>query len=156
TDAAAFDAACAAKLTSAKNRIAQLKATPRPVPRADVARVLEIYDEAEADLDTIAGTADVVFNSNPDAAMRAAGEECQLQASALASEVTLDRGVYDVVSSLDLSGQDAAARYWIEQDLADFRRAGVNRDEATRARIKALRDEITAIGQSFARNINED
>ena len=155
-DAATFDAACTQHLSSVRRKLAALRTTPRPVARRDVAGVLETYDEASGELDTIAGTSDVVFNSNPDAATRAAGEHCTERAAALGSEIALDRGIYDVIASLDLSGQDAATRYWIAQDLADFRRAGVNRDEATRARIKALRDQITEIGNRFESNINED
>src|SRR5438093_117303 len=37
-----------------------------------------------------------------------------------------------------------------------FRLAGVDRDVATRDRIKELRDEMTAIGQEFDRTIRED
>jgi thimet oligopeptidase len=40
--------------------------------------------------------------------------------------------------------------------LRDFRRSGVDKDDATRERIKALNEEITAIGTEFDRNINED
>lgn len=155
-DPATFDAACTQHLASVRQKLAALKATPRPIARRDVPRVLEMYDEANAELDTIGSTADVVFNAHPDAASRAAGERCTVQASALASEIALDRGVYDIVASLDLSGEDAATKYWIAQDLADFKRAGVNRDDATRRKVKALRDEITTLGNKFESNINED
>ena len=156
SDAAGLDAACAQHLSSIRAKVATLKATARPVAKRDADRVLEIYDEANAELDTIASIADVVFNSNPDAAVRAAGERCTVKASALGSEITLDRGVYDVVAALDLSGEDDGTKYWIAQDLADFKRAGVNRDDATRARVKALRDEITTLGNKFESNVNED
>jgi len=155
-DPAAFDAACAGHLASVRQKLAALKATPRPITKHDVPRVLELYDEANAELDTIGSTADVVFNAHPDAASRAAGERCTVQASALGSEIALDRGIYDIVAGLDLSGEDAATKYWIAQDLADFKRAGVNRDDATRAKVKALRDEITTLGNKFESNINED
>ncbi|MDB4966507.1 MAG: Peptidase, (Thimet oligopeptidase) family [Myxococcales bacterium] len=152
----ALSASCTARLQSARDRITRFKALSRPVPRAGVDRALEIYDEASADIDTAAAIADLVFNAHPDAAVRAVGEKCSQQASALATEITLDRGVYDVLSGLDLEGQDAATRYWIAQDLADFKRAGVNRDDATRAKVKTLRDEIVVIGQTFDQNVNND
>ena len=155
-DPATLDAACAQHLASVRAKIAALRATPRPVATRDVPRVLEAYDEATAELDTIGSVASVVFNAHPDAAARAAGERCTVSASAVESEIALDRGVYDVIASLDLAKEDAATRYWIEHDLADFRRAGVNRDDATRARVKALRDEITELGNRFESNINED
>src|SRR5204862_396717 len=37
-----------------------------------------------------------------------------------------------------------------------FRLAGVDKDSATREKIKALRDELVLIGQEFARNIRDD
>src|SRR5262249_2326667 len=120
-DPAAFDAACTQHLASVRAQLAKLKATPRPIAKRDVSRVLEVYDEANADPDTIGSRADVVFNAHPDAATRAAGERCELQAAALGSEIALDRGVYDIVAGLDLSGQDPGTKYWIAQDLADFK-----------------------------------
>jgi len=155
-DPPTLDAACAQHLASVRGKIAELRATPRPIAARDVPRVLETYDEASAELDTIGNIAEVVFNAHPDAATRAAGERCTVQVSALGSEITLDRGLYDVLAALDLSQKDAATRFWIAEDLSDFRRAGVNRDDATRARVKALRDEITALGNRFESNINED
>ena len=43
--------------------------------------------------------------------------------------INQDRALYDVLSSLDLSGQDVTTRWWITRDLREFRRAGVDRDE---------------------------
>ena len=40
--------------------------------------------------------------------------------------------------------------------MRDFRLAGVDKDEATRKRIKELRDELVLISQEFARNIRDD
>ena len=51
---------------------------------------------------------------------------------------------------------DAATRHYVERTLRDFRRAGVDRDEATRARVRELCEELVAIGQEFARNIRAD
>ena len=63
--------------------------------------------------------------------------------------------MYDALSALDLSGADSETRYYVERTLRDFRLAGVDKDEATRKRIKELRDELVVIGQEFARNIRD-
>ncbi|MGE5316314.1 MAG: M3 family metallopeptidase, partial [Acidobacteriota bacterium] len=76
--------------------------------------------------------------------------------SAFASELSLNRNVYDALSSMDLSGADAVTKYYVEKTLRDFRLAGVDKDDATRAKVKALRDELVLIGQEFARNIRDD
>ena len=49
-----------------------------------------------------------------------------------------------------------AQRRMIDNTLRDFRLAGVDKDDATRKRIKELRDELVVIGQEFDRNIRTD
>jgi thimet oligopeptidase len=44
----------------------------------------------------------------------------------------------------------------MERTLLDFRRAGIDRDEATRAKVKALNEELVKLGQQFSKNISED
>ena len=51
---------------------------------------------------------------------------------------------------------DAETKYYVQRTLRDFRLAGVDKDDATRKRIQALRDELVQIGQAFDRNIRED
>jgi thimet oligopeptidase len=41
----------------------------------------------------------------------------------------------------------------VEKTLRDFRLAGVDKDDATRTKVKALREEIVQISQEFQRNI---
>src|SRR5262249_34926923 len=61
--------------------------------------------------------------------------------------------LYDVLSTLELSDLDASTRWWMKRDLREFRRLGVDRDDATREKVRALNDEIVAVGQEFDRNI---
>jgi thimet oligopeptidase len=55
-----------------------------------------------------------------------------------------------------VKGADAETRFYTEKALRDFRLAGVDKDEATRNRIRALREELVLIGQEFSRNIRDD
>ena len=50
----------------------------------------------------------------------------------------------------------ASGTYFFQTTLRDYRRAGVDRDDATRAKIKALQDELVKIGQQFDMNIAAD
>src|SRR5206468_681671 len=68
----------------------------------------------------------------------------------------LNRPLYDAFVGLDVSSEDADTQFAVRKILRDFRLAGVDKDEATRARIKELRDEMTAVGQDFDRTIRED
>ncbi len=148
-----FRRASEAALAAARAGIERLKALPAPHnPR----EALEIYDEATAALSDASARASVARHSHPDAAMRQAAEQSEQEVEKLSTEISLDRGVYDVVSSLDVSQEDGPTKKWVEKLLRDFRRAGVDRDEATRARVKALQEELVRIGQEFDRNIRED
>src|SRR6266545_2767685 len=57
---------------------------------------------------------------------------------------------------MDLSGADAETHYYMEKTLRDFRLSGVDKDEATRTKIRALRDSLVLISQEFERNIRAD
>ncbi len=148
-----FRRASEAAMATARSGIERLKALPAPRnPR----EALEIFDEATAALGDASARASVVRHSHPDEAMRQASEAAEQQLEMLATEISLDRGVYDVIASLDVSGEDGPTRKWVEKLLRDFRRAGVDRDEPTRARVKELQEELVRIGQEFDRNIRED
>jgi thimet oligopeptidase len=99
---------------------------------------------------------ELVFNAHVDAAVRDAGNKAYQAAMSFLSELNLNRPLYEAFAALNVRGKDAETRHAVFKILRDFKRAGVNRDEATRARIKALNDEITAVGSRFDRNINED
>ncbi|MDC0709842.1 Zn-dependent oligopeptidase [Stigmatella sp. ncwal1] len=140
-------------LAKARSGIERFKSLPAPRnPR----EALEIYDEATASLSDASARASVVRHSHPDAAMRQSAETSEQELENLATEISLDRGVYDVIASLDVSQEDAPTRKWAEKLLRDFRRSGVDRDQATRDRVKALQEELVRIGQEFDRNIRGD
>jgi thimet oligopeptidase len=88
--------------------------------------------------------------------MREAAEACEKEVDAAQTALSLDRGLYEALAGLDPSGADAATRWLVERGLRDFRRSGVDRDEATRERVKALREELVHLGQEFGRNIKDD
>ncbi|AFE09989.1 M3 family peptidase [Corallococcus coralloides DSM 2259] len=140
-------------LAKARDGIARLKTLPASTPPKEV---LELFDESSAALDDAAARASVVRHTHPEAALREAAEASEQAIENLANDIRMDRGVYDVLARVDLSQQDAATRKWMEKVLRDFRRAGVDRDDATRAKVKALQEELVRIGQEFSRNISQD
>jgi thimet oligopeptidase len=118
--------------------------------------LLDAYDEAVAALTDVRDLADLIGKSHPDAAMRDAADAAQQATDKVLTELSLDRGVYDVLAGLDVAGQDEATRHFVTRTLRDFRRAGVDRDETTRARVRELQEELVSIGQAFGRNIRSD
>jgi len=117
---------------------------------------LRPFDDLQLELDAVSSQAELVRSVHPDANVRATAEKVGQRASALATEVSLNRGVFDAIKALDVSSADAETKYYVQRLLRDFRLAGVDKDEATRKRIQALRDELIEIGQAFDRNIRED
>ena len=92
---------------------------------------------------------------HPDEAVRDAGDACNQALTPVLSDYSLSRPIYERVAAVDLASADAGAHRFVEKQLQAFQLAGVDRDEATRARIKELNDEITRVGQAFDRNIND-
>jgi thimet oligopeptidase len=149
----AFHRASRADMERARAAIARLKAVSAD---RDPTAALAEYDDGTAALSDASARASVARNAHPDEAMRAAAERCEQEIDALATEISLDRGVFEALRALDLSREDAATRHFLERTLRDFRRAGVDKDDATRARVRALNEELVRIGQEFSRNIRED
>jgi thimet oligopeptidase len=128
----------------------------RLAPPGDAVAVLEAWDAAVAALSDAAARASLARNVHPDPGLREAAERCEQEVDALSTELSLDRGLHRAIAALDVSAEDAPTRWLVKKALRDFRRAGVDRDDATRARLKALRDELLRVGQEFGRNIKDD
>jgi thimet oligopeptidase len=147
-----FTEAARQSMARTREAVAQLK-----TPMTGSARArLTVYDDGMAALSDASARASVVRNAHPDAKMREAAEQIEQELEALATDIALDRGVYDALCAIDVSGEDAVTRRWVERTRRDFRRAGVDRDPATRDRVRALNEELVKIGQDFARNIRDD
>ena len=114
------------------------------------------YDEASLYLDAAGSQAGLMESVHPDSALRAAAETMSQEVSSYGTEISLNRGVYDALAAIDLTGADDETKYYVTRELRDFRLAGVDKDEATRKRIKELRDLLVIIGQDFDRNIREN
>ncbi len=111
------------------------------------------YDEIQLLLDAAGNQSGLIENVHPDKDFRETAEKISQKISAFYTELSLNRGVYDALVAIDLSKADATTKYYVEKTLQNFKLGGVDKDEATRRRVKELNDEITLIGQEFGRNI---
>jgi Zn-dependent oligopeptidase len=152
-DVATFTKMQDERLTKAQQVLNQVLAVKG---KRTVANTLKPYDEVLIYLDAAGSQSALIQEVHPDEAMRNAAEKESQKVQAFYTDLSLNRAVYDALASLDLKGADAETRFYVEKTLRDFRLAGVDKDEATRQRIKALRDELVLIGQEFARNIRDD
>ncbi len=121
-----------------------------------VANTLEPFNEMYAHIAEVASQSELALNTHPEAAVREAADKAYQDAKKLETEFSLNRALYDAVASLDVARDDADTQRAIFKTLRDFRRAGVDRDEATRVRVRALWDEINATGVEFDNIIRGD
>jgi thimet oligopeptidase len=153
-------AAIAAATTDAIARARAGFAEVRSGALAGLAR-LDAFDDALALLANTADPLDLVAATHPDETTREAAEAAKQEIAKVRTEASLDRSLYDALAALepDLGDGDAAdaqTRHYLAVTLREFRRAGVDRDEATRDRVRALQEELVLIGQDFDRNIRTD
>ncbi len=113
------------------------------------------YDEAVRQIDSAADFAGLMQQVHPDATFRDHATEMTRKVSAVATALSLNQAVYHALASLDVSKSDSATRYYVQRQLLEFRLAGVDKDDATRARLKKLNDQLTDEQSMFDRNISD-
>jgi len=148
-----FLASCRGDLEETKKQVAEAKATKSP---RDAMSTLQAFDTTiliASDAAARAGLAEQVHPAKP---FRDAAQVCEQEASQLLTDISLDKEMYNVLASLDGSKLDSAANYFLRTTLRDYHRSGVDRDDATRAKIRQLSDELVKIGQEFEQNIPAD
>lgn len=147
-----FTRACDTALATAKEHLEALK---RLEPTAE-AQILSRYDDATTALSNMGARCGLAREVHPDDAFRLAAEACEQRLEAFNVELAQDRPLYDALARIDASKADPVTAHLLFKTLREFRRAGVDRDEATRAQVKTLNEELVKVGQAFARNIRDD
>jgi thimet oligopeptidase len=142
---------CRAGLAEARADVAAIKAAGAKT--ADT--VLVPYDRVLTTVDRWYSRANLYGEAHPDAAVRAAAEECVKATATFTAEYKLDRQLYDALAAVPAPA-DADTKRFVARSLREFRRAGVDKDDAARARLKVLNDEMTALQLEFAKNIREN
>jgi thimet oligopeptidase len=146
--------------TAAREALARVRAARDafrvPVAGASASAILRGWDRLFEPLGTPGALAHLWGKVHPAAEMRAVCDEIEREIAALSTDVSLDRALYERLAALDPAAlADDDERRVLARALRDFRRSGVDRDEAQRARIRALNEELVRLGQDFERNIIE-
>lgn len=123
--------------------------------------VLDLWNDGDIALGQAAALAGLLSQVHPEVAVRTRAEDAAQEVAAFATERSVDRELYDVLANLDADragsgGLDDEASRLLHLTLRDFRRAGVDKDDATRARLVAISNRQTLLGQDFGRNIRDD
>ncbi|MFC1609621.1 M3 family metallopeptidase [Myxococcota bacterium] len=152
-EARAYEKRCNRDLEGARQAFATLRSLEGD---RTVTTVFEPLNDLWMIIDRVLNTAQLLRNVHPDESLRDVADGCEQEFSKLVTDIGLSRPVYDAVSAVDVSGEDAVTQRYAEHVLRDFRRAGVDKDPETRDAIRKLREELVLVGQGFGKNIRED
>ena len=156
TDADKLTDRCAANVAAARTARAGLIAAVKASKTGNRAKALGLHNDLMTAVTNAEAESSLWRSVHPDAEMRKAAEACEQKVAALGTELTLDRELFDAFLAVDMAGAPALEQRLVQKTLDDFRRAGVDKDEATRKRLKELNDRIVKTGQAFSKAIIED
>lgn len=150
-DAASVEAQCNAALAAGqavRETIALDGATGQEIIRG--------FDDLSLAIDTTYGWTQLMFSVHPDKPIREAAERCEKSLSKFLNEVSLDRALYEAAGRVDADRLEGLAKRVHAHQMRDFRRSGVSQDDAVRAKLAKLHEEMVELGQVFQKNVRAD
>ena len=152
TDAASLTRLVNEHLASARELLGQLTAASGP---RTAEPTLRTYDNIVVHIDAAGGLASIVRQLHPDAAMRTAAETLAQAAEGFETELALNPAAYGALAGIRTAGAPAGLKRYLTLEQDDYRRDGVDKDAATRAKINELRDLLVKLRQQFDRNVRD-
>lgn len=134
---------------------------------ADIARLMAVkgartvhntlrpYDDAFNELGFATYQSQLLYAVGGTKELRDKAQALNQVANAALTALNLNQAVYHALAALPAPA-DAATRHYLERTLLEYRLAGVDKDDATRAKIKALQDKITEAGLAYERTVHDD
>ena len=153
TDASNAKAWVEHHLAASRASIAELLAISGP---RTVDNTLAPYDRACWHLRMAGSQSGVMFMVHPLADVRDAAQQLSQVIGAESVALSLNRDVYQALTAIDTTGADPATLYYIDRALLGYRLSGVDKDEPTRNRIRALADSMTQLSMTFSRAVQDD
>lgn len=122
-----------------------------------VENTLRPFDDAQNEINIAGNEAYILFAVGKPAALRDKAQELNQKIAGIAADLALNQGVYKALAAIPLpdTKKDGATRHYVERTLLQYRLAGVDKDDATRAKIKSLQDRITQLSLTFGRNVQD-
>ena len=127
-----------------------------PTGERSVQNTLLPYNELLTHIENALGWSSLMFQVHPDEAIRTAAGACKQDLMKFHTDVQLNRGIYDAIQAVELEDTDGSTKRFTERALREFRRSGVDKDEATRERVSAIQARIVELSQTFQTNVRED
>ncbi len=116
---------------------------------------LELWNDADLALGESLAQAHLVSESHPDAEIRHLAEGQVQELDALQAGRLLDRDLWRAFADADADGLGDEERRLLDRIRRDFRRGGVDLDDAARERVRQLTERDTELSLTFSRNIRE-
>jgi len=143
---------CGAQLARARALVADIKDT-HP---ADAAKLLADWNEVSIALGNAMSAASLISQVHPREELRSQAETAEQEGHKLSTDFALDRDLFEIFAAADPTDLDVGAARVLRLALRDFRRAGVDQDEPTRARLRELGDRELVVDQEFGKNTRDD
>lgn len=138
-------------MESARQRLEAMPVTSGPIA------LLRAYDDVyNLAQHSAYAEAHLLQQAHPDAEVREAGADCVTRASAVVTQLAMSRPIFERLQAANTAALAAGLRYMVERQLENYRRSGVDKDQAIRTRIAALQDALTVASQQFSKNIADD
>jgi len=131
-DPAIFEKRVNEQLDAVQKSISELLAVKGP---RTIENTLSPYDDAIEKLDTAGTQSGLMQAVSPDANVRDRAQAMVQKVSAVATALSLNPAIFHALSDMDISRADPATQYYVNRTLLEFRLAGIDKDDATRARI---------------------
>ena len=145
----AFEGWVSLRLAAGKADIARLLSVSGP---RTVENTLRPYDDAQNELNIAGSNAYLLYSLSTSAPLRDKGQALASVVSSAQTDLSLNQQVYKALAAIP-APSDPAARHYLEHVLLEYRLNGVDRDDATRAKIHTLQDKITELTLAFGRNV---
>ncbi len=152
TDAASLTQLVNAQLAAAREELGRLTTPGGPRTAEQIVRT---YDNIIVHFQTARDLSSAVRQLHPDPAMRTAAETLAQAADAFETELALNQAAYAALAGVRTAGAPADLIRYLKLELDDYRREGVDKDAATRAKINELRDLLVRLRQEFDRNVRD-
>jgi thimet oligopeptidase len=150
TSPAALESWVNQRLADEAADVAKLVAVTGP---RTVENTLRPFDDAQNQLAVAGNNAYLMYSLADAAPLRDKGQALEAVISSASTDLSLNQKVYSALAAIPLPANDPATRHYLERTLLEYRLSGVDKDDATRAKIRALQDKVTALSLTFGRNV---
>lgn len=145
------------RLAAEQKDLAALTAVSGP---RTVENTLRPFDDAQNELATAGDQAFLLYSLADGAEMRDKAQAELNRVSSAGTDLSLNPAVYHALTQVPLptgtAKNDLATKHYLERSLLEYRLSGVDKDDATRAKIHTLQDKITELTLTFGRNVAND